>query len=388
MPFDLQLLARIADVEEGAWDRLRDEQANPFVRWAWLAALEGSGCAASEAGWIPRHLTLWRREGEVRRLVAAAPAYLRSSSDGDFSRDFGLADAAYRAGLPYYPKLLLGVPFTPVTGRRLLVAADEPRGPAVRRLAAAAVEVAREAGAHLVQVLFPVAEEVEELAAAGFSRRLDFQFHWQNPGYATVADYLGRFDAKHRHNQRRERAAPGAQGITLRTIRGAELAAAPMRFADLAHDLHSSTVDKLRWGRRWLNRAFYRRAFSTMPGDLELVVAERGAEVVAGAFNVATSSHLWGRYWGCFEEHRFLHFNVCLYHSIDECIALGRRRLEGGAGGEHKIPRGFEPALTYSSYRFLDRRLEGPFTAYLARESGEREAALDHFQARSPIWKR
>jgi predicted N-acyltransferase len=152
--------------------------------------------------------------------------------------------------------------------------------------------------------------------------------------------------------------------------------------------LHRSTVDKLMWGRRWLNRAFYERVFSALPEHVEVVAAERAGRLIAGAFNVATRTHLYGRYWGCFEEHPFLHFNVCLYHSIDECIRRGVEVFEGGAGGEHKLQRGFEPAETYSAHRFLDPRLDQPLRRYIEAEAGERAEALARWRAESPILKR
>jgi predicted N-acyltransferase len=237
-------------------------------------------------------------------------------------------------------------------------------------------------------VLFPDAEEALELEAAGLSRRISFQYHWRNQGYADPADFLARLDSKHRHPARRERAEPTAQGITIRTIAGEELASDRGYWAEAAYSLHRTTVDKLMWGRRWLNQAFYDQVFHRMPGPLEVVAAHKDGRLIAGAFNVATRTHLYGRYWGCFEEHRFLHFNVCLYHSIDECIKRGRLVFEGGAGGEHKIARGFMPAETYSNHLFFDPRLEAPLRDFLAREAVERQAALERFHASSPIFKK
>jgi predicted N-acyltransferase len=238
-----------------------------------------------------------------------------------------------------------------------------------------------------VHVLFPAAGEAEELESAGLARRVSIQYHWRNAGYRDSEEFLARFDSKRRNQARRERAAPAKDGIVIRTVRGEELAADPQKWAHAAHDLHRSTVDKLMWGRRWLNRAFYERVFAHMPERLELVEARRDGRLIAGAFNVASATHLYGRYWGCFEEHRFLHFNVCLYHSIDECIRRGVQVFEGGAGGEHKIPRGFEPAETYSAHLFLDARLEQPLRAHIEQEAHERERALAHWRAETPILK-
>jgi uncharacterized protein len=369
------------------WDTVAGG-GTPFTRHAWLDALEQSGCAAEASGWRARHVTVW----DGARLVGAAPAYIKEDSDGDFSRDWGWAESAERAGLSYYPKLVVGVPFTPASGARLLVAPDAPRAVVIARLVGGLRAIAIEEGAQSLHVLFPTDEEARELEALGLARRVAFQYHWRNRGYASPDDFLARFDSKKRNQARRERAEPARQGITIRTVRGAELAADRARWGRAAHELHRSTVDKLFWGRRWLNADFYRRLFEVMPDAmpdaLEVVAAERDGRLVAGAFNVATPTHLYGRYWGCFEEHRFLHFNLCLYHSIDDCISRGVQVFEGGAGGEHKIARGFEPAETYSAHQFFDERLDRAVRDYLAREVAERERALARWRAASPILRR
>lgn len=375
----------IAAIAPSDWDALLDEEATPFVRWDWLAALEASGCATAGTGWQPCHLSLWRKN----ELVAAAPAYLKEDSDGDFSRDWGWAEAAMRARIRYYPKLVLTVPFTPCTGRRVLVKKGEDRAAAVEAILAGARALAAEVGAGSVHVLFPRSDEAGELERAGLARRVSYQYHWRNAGYASFDEFLARFDSKKRNQAKRERASVAQHGLTIRTLRAAELRAEPERWADAAFELHRSTVDKLMWGRRWINRAFYRRVVERMPEQLELVVAERrdDGRLVAGAFNVASPTHLYGRYWGCFEEYRFLHFNVCMYHSIEECIRRGVQVFEGGAGGEHKIPRGFEPAETFSSHLFLDERLDRPIRDYIRREADERARALAYWREHTPILK-
>jgi predicted N-acyltransferase len=381
----IKILDGIDEVEPAAWNRLvaSTPEANPFVRHEWLAALEASGCAAPRAGWRAHHLAAY----EGNELVGALPLYEKRDSDGDFSRDWGWADAAARAGFRYYPKLIATVPFTPVGGARLLGGGPE-RAELARLMVHAAAALAAELRAGSVHVLFPTDDESRLFEAAGMARRISYQYHFFNHGYRTVEDLLARFDSKRRNTTRRERAAPARAGISIRTVRGEELAADPEGWARLAYRLHRSTVDKLMWGRRWLNQDFYLRAFRALPGPIELVVAERAGQVVAGAFNVSSETRLFGRYWGCFEEHPFLHFNVCLYHSIDDVIARGLQVMEGGAGGEHKIPRGFEPTETFSTHLFLDPRLDLPLRQHIAGEAAERERALAEYRARSPIYKR
>ena len=380
----LRIAGSISDVPATSWDALIAHEpsvATPFVRHAFLHALEGSGSASPRTGWRPRHLTLWRQG----RLVAAAPAYQKDDSDGDFSRDWEWAAAARRAGVAYYPKLVLAVPFTPVTGRRVLAAPDEDRGAVTRAIVEGARELAEGEGLGSVQVLFPGEEEARALEEAGLALRLDFQYHWTNAGYRSPAEFLARFTSKRRNAIRRERAAPARQGVALRTVRGGELAAAPGAWADAMFDLHRASVDRMSWGMRWVNRDFYRRLIATMPEAVELVEARRGGELVAAAFNLASPSRLYGRYWGCREEHPFLHFNVCLYHSVDECIRRGLEAFEGGAGGEHKLWRGFEPALTRSAHLVLAPRLAGAIRRHLEHEARERTSALERWRAESPV---
>jgi predicted N-acyltransferase len=370
-------------IPEEAWNALAPRKDAPLVSWAWLDALEKSGCVGGDSGWHPVHLTL--RRGKT--IVAAAPAYFQESSDGDFARDWGWASSSERAGIRYYPKLSITVPFTPVTGPRFLIAPGEDRAQCIRELIEGAKSLAKKEKASSVHVLFCSPSEAREAEAAGLTRRVSFQYHWRNDGYSDPDDFLARFDSKKRNQARRERAAPSAQGIAIRTVRGDELAKDPRTWADAAYALHRSTLEKLMWGRGWLNQDFYRRVFARMAESLEIVEARRDGNLVAGAFNVATPTHLYGRYWGCFEEHKFLHFNVCLYHSIDECIRRGVQVFEGGAGGEHKLARGFEPAETYSGHYFLDHRLQLPLADYIAHEAVEREAAVARWRETTPILK-
>jgi len=376
----VRVLSGLDEVARGDWDALLSPRSTPFLRHAWLSALEKSGCASPRSGWTPRHLTLWRRG----KLIAAAPAYVRDDSDGDFGRDWDLASAARGR---YYPKLTLTVPFTPCTGERVLVAPGEERAGCVARILHAARKLCEDEGYPTWQALFPDEASAGEAEAAGLALRVSFQFHWSNDGYRSLDDFLARFNSKRRHMLKREMGAPAEQGISIRTIRGEELARDPPRWAKAAHALHRSTVDKLMWGRRWLNEKFYLSAFADMPDALELVAAFRDGELIAGAFNVAGGGRLYGRYWGSFEEHPFLHFNVCYYHSIAECIARGVQVFEGGAGGEHKLARGFLPALTYSAHGFLDARLDRAVRDHLRAETPARTESVARYVRQSPIFK-
>jgi len=376
----------IAEVPREKWNALLTSEDSPFVDWRFLSALEHSGCAVPDTGWTACHFAVHRK----KELVAVAPAYIKEGSDGDFSRDWDWAGAAERSSLPYYPKLLLGIPFTPVTGRRVLMPADLSCAESQETLGvivAAAQQLMKEYGLGALQVLFPTAEQQAGFVAHGLYGRIDFQYHFVNPGYERTDDFYGRFSSKRRNMLRREMAAPASQGVTIRTLRQPELKTDLAHYARLAHMLHRSTVDKLLWGRRWLNQEFYSQLFSTMPEGIELVLAERAGAVIAGAFNIAGAGRLFGRYWGCLEELPFLHFNVCLYHSIAECIERGTSVFEGGAGGEHKIARGFEPIETYSAHAFLHPRLAAALAQHLRSETENRRQAIATWREQESVLK-
>jgi predicted N-acyltransferase len=375
VPLTLTVHAAIADVPAEAWDALLAHErdvASPFVRHAFLRAAEASGSAARRTGWSPRHAVL--RRGNA--VVAAAPAWVRTSSDGDFSRDYDLAAAAEQAGLRYYPKLLAGVPFTPATGRRFLVAQGEDRLDAVERLVAGLRGVVEEEGLGGLHVAFPAPDEAPLLERLGLAVRVDFQYHWRNDGYRTMDDFLARFPSKRRNAIKRERAAPAQQGIAIRTVRGDELARDPEGWARACFDLHEASTDKMVWGMRFVNRRFYERVLAGMPDAVEVVEARREGRLVAMAFNLATPARLYGRYWGAAEQHPFLHFNVALYHSIEECIRRGTQVFEGGAGGEHKLARGFEPAETFTAHLLADPRLDAAVRRHLELERARRQGAV------------
>lgn len=377
------ILSSITELPAEEWDALfahERERASPFVRHAFLAASEESGSASARTGWVARHVTL--REGG--RLVAAAPAWARPESHGDFGRDLELSVAAEQAGIAWYPKLVIGVPFTPSTGRRLLVAAGEDRASRVAQLTEAARTLCAAEQLTQIQVLFADAEEARELEAAGFALRVDFQFHWRNEGYRSFDQFLARFQSRRRNTIRREMGEPGRRGIAIRTVHGDELARDPLRWAHDCFGLHRAAVDRLPWGVRFVNVSFYERVLSTMPDAVQVVEARRDGRLIAMAFNLATATRLHGRYWGCVEEHPFLHFNVALYHSIGECIRCGLEAFEPGAGGEHKLARGFDPVETWNAFLPLDPRLDDAVRTFLEEETPQRREALARWKAEHP----
>jgi len=374
LPLQLRIHGALSEIPRAAWDALLDEEATPFQEWAWLDALEQSGSVSPASGWHPRHFTLWQGS----RLVAAAPAYLKDDSHGEFVFDWSWATAAERIGVPYFPKLVLASPFSPATGRRLLVAPGEDRAARERELLSGVLGFARAEKLSSVHVLFPTEAEARAMEAAGFAVRLGVQYQWRNEGYPSFEDFLARFHSKRRVQIRRERRALAEQGVSLRTFRGEELAEVDPR---AVYELYRTTVDKFVWGKRHLTPDFFERVLATCRHTVEWVEARKDGRRVAGAFNLASAKVLYGRYWGCSEELPFLHFNVCQYFPVEECIARGRVRFEPGAGGEHKLVRGFEPAVTYSAHQVFHPALDRAIRHFLEAERTAIQQGLPKWRA-------
>ncbi|MFN7133954.1 MAG: peptidogalycan biosysnthesis protein, partial [Myxococcales bacterium] len=327
--YEVKVHERLAEIPREDWDALVDEEAAPFLEWTFLDALEESGSVGPEAGWTPAHLTV-RREG---RLVAAAPAYLKPDSSAEWVDDSFFWAAALQLGLAWSPRLVLAVPHTPATGRRLLVRAGEDRAAALRALVEGAWAFAEERGATGVHVNFCTAAEATELAALGFVPRKALQYHWRHRGERDFDGFLERFTSRRRKQVRKERAALEAQGVTLRVLRGAELAATD---PDGVWELYRATYDKYA-ETGLLTRAMFPRLVRDFSHRMELVEAWRGERRIAGAICFSSAHALYGRYWGALEPLPFLHFNVALYRPVEECLRRGlphrRHRLPGLQGG-------------------------------------------------------
>jgi predicted N-acyltransferase len=361
LPLQLKVHRGIAEIPEAAWNALLDEQSTPFLEWGFIEALEASGSACDASGWHPSHLALW----QGNRLVAAAPAYVKDDSFGEFVYDWSWAAAAERVGFPYYPKLVLAVPFSPATGPRVLIARGQDWDTRFEAIMRGALELSRAEGHSGLHVLFPQAREAEALERLGFGIRHGVQYHWQNRGYRSFDGFLGELTSKRRNQIRREMKGPASQGITLETLRGEALRT--LEPAEV-HRIYVHTVDKHVWGRRHLTPAFFERVLGRLGHRVEYVAARREGKLIAGAFNLASNDVMYGRYWGALEEHPFLHFNVCIYHPIEQAIARGVARFEPGAGGEHKLVRGFEPALTFSAHWIFQPALDRAVREFLAHE--------------------
>ncbi len=380
MALELRTHESIGEIAESDWTAVAGPGAPPFVAWRFLDVLEKTGCVRPARGWLPCHLSL--RDGET--LVAVAPAYIKGNSEGEFVFDQGWARFAIeRLALDYYPKLIVAVPFTPANGPRLMVRPGADRERVLHAFAGGLPEVVAKLGVSSAHVLFPREDEAVALAKAGLVERHGLQYHWRNPGYASFDEFLARFDSKHRNQIKRERRGVRDDGLLVETLGPGELGTESV---DLLYELYLSTVNKYFWGRQYLNRAFFEEACARLPELLHVVVARdrSSRRAIAGAFNLIGGGALYGRYWGAREERRYLHFEVCFYHGIEECIRHGLSLFEPGAGGEHKVARGFEPTLTRSVHYLADERLHRAVVDFAARE---REAIASHLATEPCVLK-
>ena len=364
----VRVVRSLSELSVNDWDALLTDEDSPFVRYHWLQSLEEAGCVSEQTGWQPQHITIWRKE----KLIAAAPAYLKFHSEGEFVFDHAWASAAESRGISYYPKLLVSVPFTPTTGGRLLVHPEERRDLLAPILAGAIRAACEKLDLSSAHVLFPLERDMNVLHEAGFAERYGIQNHWHNHSFTSYDDYLMTFNSKRRHQLKREKREVEKAGIVTTTYRGEFLTPAIL---DHMFEFYLATVEKFRpWTRQYLNRDFFEMVNKRMPNSVEVVLASENGKNIGGALNIlGTNGTLYGRYWGAIEERPFLHFHVCYYHSIEDCINRGIQVFEPGAGGAHKIPRGFRPTVTRSAHHIRSPRFRLAVERFLA---AEREAVL------------
>ena len=357
--------SKIADVEASAWDRCAGQSrpdANPTVSHAFLKALEDSGSACADTGWLPQHLTLEDGSG---RVIGALPLYLKSHSYGEYVFDWGWAEAYERAGGRYYPKLQSSVPFTPVTGPRLLIADECDWSATAGALISGLLQVFERHPASSVHITFADEREWQAFGDAGLLQRQGFQYHWENRGYGSFDEFLGDLSSRKRKTIRKERQkALDEDGLTIRHLTGAEI---EERHWLAFHRFYLDTVDR-KWAHDYLKRDFFLALGESMADKVLLILAEYDGKPVAGAFNIIGGNALYGRNWGCAAHFKFLHFEACYYQAIDFAIAKGLSRVEAGAQGEHKIQRGYLPSATYSAHLIRDPRFSEAVEQFLAQE--------------------
>ncbi|MDB5643262.1 MAG: hypothetical protein JWN07_2579 [Hyphomicrobiales bacterium] len=404
-PLSLRTIRAIGEIDATAWDACANpenpsgalrarpdslseddeslsqkEAFNPFICHRFLSALETSGSAAPRAGWGPSHLLVEDAEG---RLLAAAPAYLKSHSMGEYVFDHAWADAYERAGGDYYPKLQVAVPFTPASGRRLLVAATDRAEEARATLIAGLRALRTQAKCSSTHVTFPPRAEWQALGEAGWLQRTGKQFHFLNRGYADFDGFLAALASRKRKNIRKERESALAAGIEVHMLTGDAITD---EHWDAFFDFYIDTGSR-KWGQPYLTRKFFTAVGRSMPERILLVMARRAGRWIAGAINFIGDDALYGRNWGTVEEHPFLHFELCYYRAIDFALERGLLRVEAGAQGEHKLARGYEPVETYSAHEFADARLTRAIEGFLEREREHVEAEIEIYGEHVPFKK-
>ncbi|MFW2436363.1 MAG: GNAT family N-acetyltransferase [Parvibaculales bacterium] len=361
---NLRVVASLSAIKAADWDRCANPPElayNPFVKHDFLLAMETSGSAAAETGWLGQHLALEDGNGHV---LGVMPLYLKDHSRGEYIFDYGWADAFYRAGGEYYPKLLSAIPFTPAGGRRLLVPPGPHQEAHETNLLAGALTLMDKLNASSLHMNFLPEKDWQWLGDKGFLQRTDQQFHWHNDGYRSFDEFLDALASRKRKNLRKERAKALENDISVDWLTGADLT--EEHWDEFFH-FYLDTGQR-KWGTPYLTREFFSCLQQTMADDVLLIMAKRDGRYIAGALNFIGGDTLYGRNWGCLEDHPFLHFELCYYQAIDFAIERGLQRVEAGAQGAHKLARGYAPHRTYSAHHIAHEGLRDAVRNYLESE--------------------
>ena len=376
-----EVVAKIAqsikEIPAEEWDACAGGD-NPFLSHAFLSSLEDSECVHRRTGWGPVHLIL---EDDANRLQACVPLYMKSHSRGEYIFDYGWADAYERAGGRYYPKLLSAIPFVPATGPRLLIRPG-PDAPAVQGQVIAALQaVSQQLDIATVSVNFCLEDEWEAMAEAGFLQRTDQQFYWYNRDYGSFEDFLDDLSSRKRKTIRRERRGALESDIEIEVLQGSDL---KEDHWDAFYGFYMDTGSR-KWGTPYLNRTFFSLINERMPESIVLIMCKRFGRYIAGALNFVSAGCIYGRHWGCVEDHKFLHFEACYYQAIDYAIAHGLNRVEAGAQGPHKLARGYLPTRIHSAHYIRDPAFRRAVADYLEHERREVERDMDYLEDRAPF---
>ena len=375
--YEVRVLNQISDVPRQAWDSILPPSAGPFMQYSFLSLLEKTGCVSAETGWQPSHLALYEAGGDT--LLGILPLYLKTHSYGEYVFDWSWAEAYTQAGLPYFPKALSAIPFTPVTSSRLLARSTEHQ----EALIAGLKQLLGELNLSSAHILFPVEEEANLLGEAGFLKRESVQFHWHNQGYRDFEAFLSTLTMKRRKNIKRERKQVQGAGITFEHLSGESMTEEDVLFF---YRCYRNTYQN-HYSTPYLNQLFFQEWVQEMPRNLHLIVAKREGQAIASALLVIDRelSKAYGRYWGCVEQHPCLHFETAFYQAIEYCIREGIQTLEGGAQGEHKMARGFMPTSVFSYHHLSDPRFAAAVARFLERERQGIGLYLDELAEHSPL---
>ena len=383
-PYSARILNALSEVSPETWDGLAnppDRPYDPFISWGFLETMESSGSAQPETGWTPCHILL---EDAQNQAVAAMPLYAKTHSQGEFVFDHAWADAFHRAGGPYYPKLLSAVPFTPVTGRRLLLGSAPPEKSAELELhlVSAAVQIAAQNNFSSLHINFVEATAAQALQENGLLLRTDQQFHWTNQGYKDFSDFLSTLSSSKRKNLRKERQKAQA-GLIFEHLTGAQITESHW---DAFFEFYMDTGSR-KWGAPYLTREAFTRIGERLSEHVLLILAYEDGTPIAGALNLIGGEALYGRYWGCVQSRPFLHFETCYYQAIDFAISRGLKRVEAGAQGGHKLARGYAPVTTQSVHWIAHAGLREAISEYLDQERAAVQRETQYLQERTPFKK-
>jgi len=362
-------VSSLSEVNAGEWNACAGTD-NPFLTHAFLHALEESGSCRAETGWLPQHVLI---EDKGSALIGAMPMYVKGHSQGEYVFDHNWAHAYENAGGRYYPKLQVSVPFTPATGPRLLVAPGPEKERNQRLLIQAATKIADKLGVSSLHVTFPTEAEWKLMGGTGLLQRTGEQFHWENAGYENFNEFLENLTSRKRKSIRKERARAIAEDVKIETLTGTDL---KREHWDAFFAFYTDTGNR-KWGIPYLTRSFFDLIHHSMRDKIALVMCQRNGRYIAGALNFIGADTLYGRHWGCIEEHDCLHFEACYYRAIDFAIERGLQHVEAGAQGAHKVHRGYLPRLTYSAHWIRDEHFRRAVETYLTQERDEIESHVD-----------
>ena len=364
----INFLNSIEKIDKKDWDSILKNKY-PFLKYDFLKSLEITKCVSAEQGWTPFHVVV---SEDNEKIIAVMPLYIKTDSQGEFIFDWSWADAFYRNGLEYYPKLVSSIPFTPASGPRILIADEKRNSEIIKVVSNALKQIAEDKNFSSVHVLLANKDEIEDFSREDFSLRTSYSFHWFNKQYKNFDQFLDDMTSRQRKNIKKERAKIAQQGISMLRVNGEEIT---KEMIETFYQFYQVTYLK-RGMRGYLNFEFFQKIIEQIPESVLLVLAKnKEGENVAGALNFFDDQKLYGRYWGCLEEYDSLHFETCYYQGIEFCINQNLKSFDPGVQGEHKIKRGFCPIETYSAHWIKDIRFKEAIDDFLGRE---REHILEY----------
>ena len=369
----------LTEIKENSWNRCAGSD-NPFTSYNFLNALEKSGCVSQKTGWQPCHIIL---ENQKKTIIACAPMYVKNHSFGEYVFDHAWANAYEKAGGKYYPKLLIAVPFTPVTGNRLLIRSKSKKELMKKALLDAAINTAKKNNMSSVNINFASSNEFNNIDQENFLQRIGEQFHWKNNVYKNFYEFVSQLSSRKRKAILKERKKAVEPGVEILRINGNDISEKQW---DAFYRFYINTSER-KWGQAYLNRDFFRLIGQTMPENILLILAKKDDEYLAGALNFIGSDTLYGRYWGCLKTHQFLHFEICYYQAIDFAIENNLLNVEAGAQGTHKLSRGYLPNKTYSMHWISNDSFRNALKEFLLYEGKAVRENLQIYNEFSPFKK-